>query len=318
MRRAVGKEDMERDKNLSPAQCINSPDPVALYLDMVKRSLTDSIYWDDPLAIYTFCRLDHGSALWKRFSLSILENFLHRYKMRLVKPYFNPISGDYSQFSRDELAKRRSLGDYWPVRAHTMIGIQRLNNLQFCVETVIRDGIPGDMIETGAWRGGACIFMRAILKAYADTSRIVWVADSFVGLPQPNGVAYTADAGDIHHTFSDFLAVSRQQVEENFRRYNLMDDQVRFLEGWFKDSLPAAPIDCLAVLRLDGDMYESTIQALETLYEKLSRGGFVIVDDYHLGPCKQAVTDFRLRRGINDEIIDIDGKGVFWRKSHRG
>jgi len=157
--------------------------------------------------------------------------------------------------------------------------------------------------------------MRAILKAYGDTKRIVWLADSFDGLPPPNAATYPADAGDRHHTYHDYLAVSRQEVEENFRRYNLLDEQVRFLEGWFKDTLPKAPIDHLAVLRLDGDMYESTIQALDFLYEKVSRGGFVIVDDYHLGPCKQAVTDFRSRRCIKDAISDIDGMGVFWRKS---
>jgi hypothetical protein len=213
------------------------------------------------------------------------------------------------------MANRRLLGEYWPVRAHTMIGLKRLDNIQFCVESVIKHRIPGDLIETGVWRGGACIFMRAILKAYGDTTRTVWLADSFAGLPPPNAAAYHADAGDIHHTYGDFLAVPRQEVEENFRRYNLLDGQVRFLEGWFKDTLPKAPIDRLAVLRLDGDMYESTIQTLEALYDKLSCGGFVIIDDYHLGPCVQAITDYRSRKHINDSIVEIDGKGVFWRKS---
>jgi O-methyltransferase len=142
----------------------------------------------------------------------------------------------------------------------------------------------------------------------------VWAADSFAGLPLPNVEAYSADAGDKHHTY-DFLGVSEQQVEENFRRYNLFDRQVQFLKGWFKDTLPEAPIDRLAILRLDGDMYESTIQALESLYHKLSPGGFVIIDDYFLGPCRQAVTDFRNANRINDPIIDIDGWGVFWRRA---
>ncbi len=291
---------------------------VALYLDMVKRSLTDSIYWDDPLAIYRFCRPNDSMPSWKRHSFAVLQMLLDRYKIRLVKPYFTPWLGDYSQLSQEELTSRRVLGSHWPVRAHTMIGLKRLDNIQFCVETVIKDRIPGDLIETGVWRGGACIFMRAILKAYEDATRTVWVADSFAGLPPPNAAAFQADAGDMHHTYSDFLAVSRQEVEENFRRYDLLDGQVRFLEGWFKDTLPKAPIDRLAVLRLDGDMYESTIQTLDALYDKLACGGYVIIDDYCLGPCKQAVTDFRVRKRINDTIIDIDGTGVFWRKSHCG
>jgi O-methyltransferase len=157
--------------------------------------------------------------------------------------------------------------------------------------------------------------MRAVLKAYGDETRTVWVADSFAGLPPPNAAEFKADVGDVHHTFSDFLAVSRQQVEENFRCYDLLDQQVRFLEGWFKDTLPVAPIKQLAIMRLDGDMYESTIQALEGLYHKLSPGGFVIVDDYFLKPCEQAIHDFRGRHDIKDEIRDIDGLGAYWRRT---
>jgi O-methyltransferase len=306
---------MRENSNLGTNGDLERNDAAALYLNMVKQSLTDSIYWDDPMAIYTFCRLKNGAALWKRYGLAVLQRILDRYKLRLVRPYSIPWLIDYSQLSKAELANMRQLGDYWPVRAHTMIGLKRLNNIQFCVETAIKDGIQGDLVETGVWRGGACIFMRAILKAHCDTTRTVWVADSFVGLPPPNAEEYSADAGDIHHTFGDFLAVSRKQVEENFRRYNLLDGQVRFLEGWFKDTLPTAPIDRLAVLRLDGDMYESTIQTLEVLYDKLSSGGFVIIDDYNLEPCKRAVTDFRSQKRINDTITEIDGKGVFWRKS---
>ena len=96
-------------------------------------------------------------------------------------------------------------------------------------------------------------------------------------------------------------------MQDNFRRYGLLDEQVRFLQGWFRDTLPVAPIERLAVLRLDGDLYESTIQALESLYDKLSAGGYVIVDDYgNVAACRQAVHDFRAQRGINDPIQPID------------
>jgi hypothetical protein len=307
---------MKEHSNLATFAETQRSNAVELYLDMVKRSLADGIYWDDPLAVYAFYRVNENSVSWKRHGVALLQRFLSRFKIRLVKPYSIPWRGDYSQLSKEELANIHLIGDLWPVRAHTMIGLKRLDNIQLCVETAIRDGIPGDLIETGVWRGGACIFMRAVLKAYGDTTRTVWVADSFAGLPPPNAAVYYADAGDIHHTYGDFLAISRQEVEENFRRYNLLDGQVRFLEGWFKDTLPKAPIERLAVLRLDGDMYESTIQALEALYQRVSCGGFVIIDDYHLGPCKQAITDFRSGNCINDTILDIDGKGVYWRKSH--
>jgi O-methyltransferase len=209
----------------------------------------------------------------------------------------------------------RAEGLDWPARAHTMVGMKRLANVRECVENVLADGIPGDLIETGVWRGGATILMRAILKARGVTDRVVWVADSFAGLPPPDAARYPHDEGDGLHKFSQ-LAVTLEQVRDNFRRYGLLDDQVRFLKGWFRDTLPTAPIERLAVLRLDGDLYESTIQALESLYDRLSVGGYVIVDDYgNVAGCRQAVHDFRAARRIKDAIRPIDWAGVYWRRS---
>jgi len=206
-------------------------------------------------------------------------------------------------------------GRDWPARAHTMIGIRRLDNLQSCVEDVLKRNIPGDLIETGVWRGGATIFMRAILKAYGVTDRLVWAADSFEGLPAPDPEKYPADAGDPHHTFKE-LAITLDQVKANFARYGLLDDQVRFLKGWFRETLLQSPIEKLAVLRLDGDMYESTMDALVHLYPKLSKGGYLIVDDYGAVPnCAKAVQDYRTANSITDELIPIDWTGVYWQRS---
>jgi O-methyltransferase len=163
--------------------------------------------------------------------------------------------------------RARAEGRDWPARAHTMIGLKRLANIRTCVEAVLDAGIPGDLIETGVWRGGATIFMRAILKARGVADRLVWVADSFAGLPPPDTEHYPHDEGITLHRFPQ-LAVSLERVQENFRRYGLLDEQVRFLKGWFRDTLPSAPIERLAVLRLDGDLYESAIQALDSLYRR--------------------------------------------------
>lgn len=212
-------------------------------------------------------------------------------------------------------AELREYGWDWPSKAHSMIGSKRMGNLRALVEAVIFGGIPGDFIETGVWRGGACIFMRSILEAYGVRNRKVWLADSFAGLPPPNPTAYPADAGDVFHTYAD-LAVSIDEVKRNFEKYGLLDDQVAFLKGWFKDTLPEAPIGRLAILRLDGDMYESTTDALRYLYDRLSIGGFVIVDDYRVvAGCRVAVNDFRAARGISDAIVEIDGVGVYWQKT---
>lgn len=209
---------------------------------------------------------------------------------------------------------KRQLGRDWPMVAHTMIGELRLRNLREVIESALRNNVPGDFIETGVWRGGACIYMRAILQSYGVKDRKVFVADSFEGLPPPNPEQYPADAGDIHHVFGE-LAISMEQVQSNFSKYGLLDEQVVFLKGWFKDTLPTAPIKQLAVLRLDGDMYESTMDGLNNLYDKVAPGGFVIADDYGLvHNCKRAIEDFRAARGITSPLIDIDGCGVYWQK----
>jgi O-methyltransferase len=195
-----------------------------------------------------------------------------------------------------------------------MVGLKRLDNLQYCITEVLRKNIPGDLIETGVWRGGATILMRAVLKAYGDRNRCVWVADSFEGLPKPDG-RYQQEVGDLHWTYKSVLGVSLEQVKANFARYGLLDEQVHFLAGWFKDTLPTAPISQLAILRLDGDIYSSTMDALQNLYPKLSPGGYAIIDDYGWSPlCKQAVDDFRADRKVKEPLERIDWSGVFWEK----
>ena len=207
----------------------------------------------------------------------------------------------------------REVGHDWPKMAHTMIGQKRLANVRFCVEDVIKNEVPGDLIETGVWRGGACILMRGILSAYGIDDRRVWVADSFEGLPAPDVEKYPEDADANWDQYAE-LAVGLDEVRGNFERYGLLDDNVEFLKGWFKDTLPTAPIDTLAVVRLDGDMYESTMDALTSLYPKLSPGGYLIVDDYGLPMCKQAIHDYRDEHGITERIQVIDWLGVYWQR----
>jgi O-methyltransferase len=209
---------------------------------------------------------------------------------------------------------RREIGRDWPWLAESMVGLRRLENVRDCVRTVIGEGVPGDFIETGVWRGGTCVFMRACLDAYGDTDRSVWVADSFKGLPPP-APEYPADESDVLFTFAE-LAVSVEQVKANFERYGLLDDRVKFLQGWFSESLPTAPVEQLAVLRLDGDMYGSTMDALVNLYPKLSPGGFVIVDDYgEIAACTKAVHDYRETNGLTEEIVELGWTGAYWRRS---
>ena len=124
---------------------------------------------------------------------------------------------------------------------------------------------------------------------------------------------YPLDKGDTHHTRDD-LAVSLEEVKENFRRFDLLSEQIVFIKGYFEDSLKTAEIDRLALLRLDGDMYGSTMTVLEQLYDKLEVGGYLILDDWLLKGAREALLDFRQKAEINEEMYQ-DYSGVFWRKN---
>ena len=273
--------------------------PVDLYLQLMKSCLTNAIYEGDVR------RRPQASAGWKRLVVKALQ----ARGLELVQ------ARDQALMSAQSDRGGRIDGREWLPEAHTMIGVKRLDNLHGCIEDVLERAVPGDLIEAGVWRGGAGIFMRAVLKAHGVEDRTVWLADSFQGLPPPNDDEYPADAGDLHHTI-DELAVSLDEVRQNFRRYDLLDDQVRFIPGWFRDTLRQAPLERLAVIRIDADMYQSTTQVLEALYPKLSPGGYVIVDDYGGIPaCRRAVDDYRMTMDITDEIRQIDWTGIYWRSS---
>ncbi len=205
--------------------------------------------------------------------------------------------------------RKRDRGLDWPQQALTMIGRVRLRSLRECCELAVREEIPGDFVETGIWRGGACIMMAAVLAAYDETERKVWGFDSFQGLPPPNEDEYPADQGDQLHRFPQ-LAVSIEEVVENFRRMGLWSDQVRLVKGWFKDTVPVAAVEKIAVLRLDGDLYESTIQVLDAFYPKLSPGGFCIIDDFGaMLSCRAAVEAYRRDHGVGEPLINLMARG---------
>src|SRR5262245_25803429 len=246
----------------------------ALYLDLMEKCLTNVIYGDLPLR--------------------------PRWKHRLRRHVFS--------------FELREGGKDWPSRAHTMIGLKRLHSLRDQVETTLRDRIPGDYIETGVWRGGACIMMRAVLAAYGVTDRIIYVADSFAGVPPPDRKRYPADRGRNFYKYKQ-LAVSLEEVQANFAVYGLLDDQVRFVKGWFSETLSTVPAKHFAIVRLDGDLYESTMDALTALYPRLSPGGFVVVDDYSMRSSRTAVHDYLDQHGEKVTLERIDDFSVWWRKA---
>ena len=263
-----------------------------LYIELLKKSLTNFIYSEYekgppymPIGVIRKCI----TTFFTSHGLSIVYNKKNIQNMRLY-------------------------GHDWPEFAMTMVGLKRLDNIQYCVEDILKKDIHGDFIEAGVWRGGVGIFMNALLKVNDVTDRLVWMADSFSGLPPPDCDTYPEDASlDLNQL--KFLSVSLKQVKENFKKYDLLDDNVRFVKGWFKDTLPKIPVKKLALIRCDGDMYESTMEILVNLYPKLSLGGYIIIDDWFMHTCRKAVQDFRKQKNIKDKIKKIDFSSVFWQRS---
>jgi len=264
----------------------------ASYLDLLKQCLTRALFIDEEVS-------DLRVHDWRRVVSDPVLKVAASRGLRVVRTGGNP--------------ELRADGRDWPPHAETMVGLRRLDNVQDCIVDVITRGVPGDLLEAGVWRGGTTIFMRAVLQALGDTDRRVWVADSFQGLPVPDPGQHPPDASlALDHPM---LSVGLEEVRANFAKYGLLDDQVCFLEGWFCDTLSTAPVDQLAVIRLDGDLYESTMDALNALYPRLAVGGYVIIDDYHhIDVCRRAVADYRAKHGITDPIRDIDWTGVYWKR----
>lgn len=273
-----------------------------LYAELLKKVLTASIYEQS-----SWCVVYMDVQNWRQ------EKNLFKLMRSHIKSSIIDWLGKRSYLLVKRIpfdAKAREIGRDWPnFIGFTMVGHRRLDNVQACIEDVLKNNVEGDFIETGAWRGGMTIFMRAMLKDHGVTDRNVWVADSFEGLPVPETKGDGWDLSEVQ-----MLKVSIEQVKENFMKFGLLDDQVKFLKGWFCDTLPNAPIQKLAILRLDGDMYSSTMDALKSLYPKVSKGGYVIVDDYYSWPsCRQAVTDYLESQNLNPEIIGIDKDAVYWK-----
>ncbi len=266
------------------------------YLELLKKVLID--YGN--IGSFEIHPLEIVNPNWKTFFLYPIDRILRKRNFSINKLKY---------VHKEE----RLEGLDWPANALTMIGYKRLTNIEECIRIIHHEGIEGDVIETGVWRGGAVIFMKAVLNELNLRDKKVWAADSFQGLPKPKKKYAPDKSSDLHKR--RILSVGKKEVEKNFRLYDLMDENVKFIEGWFEESLPKAPIEKLSLLRLDGDLYESTMVALECLYPKLQIDGFVIIDDYNAFPfCKQAVLDYRKTHQIEEQIIEIDKEAVFWRK----
>ena len=273
--------------------------PASLYVDLLKKSILEDLYTENEVRL-----------LYLLWCVEGRETFQHDLYLD-VRRRWPEVYGEYVRLREFGLGYNRSMQHLG--FSHTMLNRRRVENIEFCLETILREHVPGDCMECGVWRGGAVIFMRGYLAAHQVTDRTVWVADSFEGIPAPT---LPQDGGlNLSKATHPMLAIDLDTVRNLFERYGLLDGQVRFLKGWFKDTLPAAPVERLALLRLDGDLYESTMDALQALYHKVVPGGFVIIDDYGcLEPCRRAVIEFREQHGIIEPVHEVDWTAVYWRR----
>jgi O-methyltransferase len=258
------------------------------YLDLLRKALTASLYDESAWLVV------NPTSRWKAAIMGVLA----RRSLFLVK-------------RRAFNAAAREGGEDWPMFGFTMAGSKRLGNVEDCVASVVREGVPGDFVECGVWRGGSAIFARAALDSYGAADRLVWLADSYEGMPART----SNDMTDPELKGTTYLEASLEDVKANFSRFDLLDDRVKFVKGWFSDTLPTAPIETISILRLDGDYYSSTMDALNALYEKVSVGGYVIIDDYNaFVSCKAAVTEFCERLGIRPTLHAVDNNAIYWRR----
>jgi hypothetical protein len=270
------------------------------YLDLLKRALVNLIYPEHELRIELLEEQARSGGPPPAEQL-----------MRDIR-YRSPAEFEELVASKlDGSVRRRRPSRF----SHTMVGMARLDNLEYCARKVFADRVPGDFLEAGVCQGGAAIFLRGLQVAFGQTDRRVWLADSFEGLPPPAHEVDRAWDLDWSEGKQPWLACDLAAVQDNFRTYGLLDDGVRWLQGWFSDTLPSAPVERLAILRADADLYQSTREILESLYDRVSPGGFVIIDDYGaIEACRHAVDTFRAERGIADPLRRIDWTGVYWRR----
>jgi O-methyltransferase len=199
-----------------------------------------------------------------------------------------------------EQLRRRVDGSDWPLNALTMIGLRRLDDLQARIEELVADGIGGDLIEVGAWRGGASILMRATLDSLGDGRELVVADDTF----------------DTDLSATDYFAPGLHAVKGYFERFGV-GERVRFVPGVLEETMATLGDRRWALIRLGAARHGVTRPALDTLYGGLARGGYVVIDDYFtpgLDARREAVDGFRADHGIEDEIVRVDGTGARWRK----
>jgi len=218
------------------------------------------------------------------------------------------------------------------VREHTMVPYQRLVTLYQQAVFCERNDIEGSFVECGTWRGGAVGLMALANLRYGAARRHIHLFDSFEGIPEPDELVDGEEALKFAHAVgggvngkliplrNQYASVGTLEANRQFLERQLKYDPryLHYHKGWFQDTVPKDAPECgeIAILRLDGDWYASTHICLETLYDQVVSGGFIIHDDYgYYDGCRKAVDEFVERRNLNIYFHHIDPAGRYWIKS---
>lgn len=210
------------------------------------------------------------------------------------------------------------------VRPYTMGSYERLRNVYQLAQFAESEGLEGAFVECGVWRGGCAGVMAYVSKRYGS-ARPIHLFDSFEGLPDPSpedgreASLYMEKVRRGKYAARYRCDAPLEWVEELFfRKLEITQSEVHIHKGWFTETIPLhkGEIDKIAILRLDGDWYESTRVCLDHLYEKVVPGGFVILDDYgYWEGCRKATDEFFKERSINPRMEKIDKCGYFFIKT---
>lgn len=204
------------------------------------------------------------------------------------------------------------------VRPFTMTSAERISSLVQGVEYVVRNRIPGDMVECGVWRGGSMMAVARTLIRLRSTDRQLFLFDTFEGMPPATDV----DRDPSGKLASDLMAASDQQTSTIWARAQLEEvtrnvhsigypaGNIHFVRGKVEDTIPGNAPDKIALLRLDTDWYESTRHELIHLFPRLAVGGVLIIDDYgHWAGARKAVDEYIEERQLQILLCRIDDTG---------
>lgn len=255
--------------------------------------------------------------------MSVLQTLVTKIKRNHFTGSVYALFDFLTAFPPKDFLDREKIKLFWKVRPHTMVGFKRINNVYELCRLIERNRLNGAFVECGVWRGG-CAAVMAYVANKSGSNRKIWLFDSFEGLPEPSEMdgiqakrfASNRSSGKLESI--NKCVASLQDVERLlFSELSLRSENVIIQKGWFQDVLPQIrnKIGPIALLRLDGDWYESTKCCLENLYENVVPGGFLIIDDYgHWQGCKTAVDEFLYEKKIAVRIEEIDYTGRFFQK----